>query len=416
MVLWPYLIKSGWLPYCDIAIAHTPFLIAILTIYYKLFGVGILQLKIFTWCLIIGLDLLVFGIVKKLWNEKFALITVAAFAFWQLFFDGNGLWFDLFMGVFTLSSYYFIRQKKYFWVGIFWALAFISKQTAVWFLIPIGLTLTNKDLKPLFEFIKGTILILIIFVLSLWAFGMLPAFYQWAIHFGIFILPNAEGQIQFPDLKPLAVSTFPFLIFIPLIWKNAKKNLNLLLWAFAGCLGAYPRFEYFHFQASLPFLAIAISLVLTDMKKIGRLWKILITIYLIGSVFLFADYWIKNWGEGTRFYEQDVADVVSFVNYSTKSGDRIFVLNWWDNIYALTDTLPSTDPWMPQLSWYMDLPGIQDKIVKDLSVSPPKLIVYYPYTDSGLSSYIPQKVYDYITKNYRLSQKVDDLEILIPNK
>jgi len=60
MSLWPYLITKGWLPYKDIAIVHTPLMILDLTLFYKIFGVGIVQLKIFTWILIILSDLLVF--------------------------------------------------------------------------------------------------------------------------------------------------------------------------------------------------------------------------------------------------------------------------------------------------------------------------------------------------------------------
>ena len=52
MLLWPYLSIHNLLPYRDIAVAHTPLLIAALSITYKIFGVGILQLKIFTWILI----------------------------------------------------------------------------------------------------------------------------------------------------------------------------------------------------------------------------------------------------------------------------------------------------------------------------------------------------------------------------
>ena len=137
MTLWPYLITKGWLPYRDIAIAHTPLMLIKLAVFYKIFGTGILQLKIFTWLLILFFDGIVFVIAKKLWSFKTAFIAVCAFVFWQTFFDGNGLWFDLFMGVLTFISFYFIQKKKYLWAGVFWALAFASKQTAVWFLAPI---------------------------------------------------------------------------------------------------------------------------------------------------------------------------------------------------------------------------------------------------------------------------------------
>ena len=122
---------------------------------------------------------------------------------------------------------------------------------------------------------------------------------------------------------------------------------------------------------------------------------------------------MRNFNEGTRFYEQDVQDVVSYIKSNTNMQDRIFVMNWWDNIYALSDRLPATDPWVPQLSWYMELPGIQDKMVENLMESKPKMIIINPYSEVGLSAYVPQKVYDYVTANYKLQEKVDGLDILI---
>ena len=133
-------------------------------------------------------------------------------------------------------------------------------------------------------------------------------------------------------------------------------------------------------------------------------------------MFLLFNYFIRNWEEGTRFYEQDVLDVVSYVKSNTRPGERIFVLNWWDNIYALTNTLPATDPWIPQLSWYQTQPGIQSKEVSDIEKNKPKLIIMQDYSDSGLSSYKPIYLYNYITANYSLKDKVDGIEILEPNR
>lgn len=414
MLLWPYLWIHNLLPYKDIAIAHTPLILAILSIYYKVFGVGILQLKIFTWILILGIDLSIFWIVKKLWSVKLALVAVASFIFWQLFFDGNGLWFDLMLVPLSLTTFYLLHKKRYFWTGVFWIIMFFTKQTAIWFLIPIGLSITDKDLKPLLVFIKGVIITSAIFILGLLALGVLPAFINWAVKFGVFVLPGAQGQTQFPDLKNLAVSLFPFLIFIPLVWKTGKKNLYLLLWAFAGMLGAYPRFEYFHFQPALPFLAIAGGIVATSLLNKDRLVKIFIVFYALGSLYLFANFFMRNWGEGTRFLEADVLDVANYLRNNSKPEDKIFVMNWWDNIYPLTGTLPATDPWIPQLSWYQEIPGIQEKEVTDLVSSKPELILLQDYSETGLASYKPQKIYDYVMVNYKLKEKVDGIEVLIP--
>jgi len=411
MLLWPYLAIHGLLPYKDIAIAHTPHLIVDLVVIYKIFGVGITQLKIYTWFLIVFTDLVVYWVTKKLWKDKVALMALTAFIFLQMFFDGNGLWFDLVLAPLAIITYYLVENKKYFWAGAFWAFMFFTKQTAVFFLLPI--IFTTRKVKG---FIFGAVLVTIFWFIILGLWGNLPSFYHWAVSYGIFVLPRAQGQIQLPDVKNLIVSLFPFLVFLPLIFKTKYKNINLVLWAIAGVMGAYPRFEYFHFQPALPFLAVAISIVLTNFNKNNKLMRLLLIFYLIGCLYLFASFFIRNWGEGTRFYEQNVQDITQYVKNNTNSKDKIFVMNWWDNIYALTGTLPATDPWVPQLSWYQDIPGIQEKEVLDLTKSKPKLIILQDYVDSGLASYIPQKLYTYVMSNYHLKEKVDGLEILIPNK
>lgn len=428
MTLWPYLINQGWLSYRDIAIAHTPLMLFDLSIFYKIFGVGILQLKMFTWILILLLDGLVFFVSKKLWNTKTAFIALATFAIWNLFFDGNGLWFDLYMGILAFCSFYFVRRKKWFWGGFFWALAVISKQTAIWFLLPILLEMVKNlqqhylskqnihyrlSVKKLLKFAGGVFAVAIPFVVALALFGILSDFWNWAIKYGIFILPKAQGQVQLPAIKTLIVSIFPFLVFIPLLAKRKSRNINLFVWALAGGLGTYPRFEYFHILPALPFLAIATAHAGQDlfMKK-NILIKIFTTIYIFGSLYLLGNFFIRNLNKEIRFYEKDVADIVTFVKYNSTPGDKIFILNWWDNIYALTETVPAIKPWVPQLSWYMETPGIQEKMIEDLISHPPKLIVYNPYTTSGLSSYIPEKVYDYIMNNYRVNQSVGDIKIL----
>jgi hypothetical protein len=415
MTLWPYLFTKGWMPYRDIAMAHNPLMIVDLSIFYKLFGVGIIQLKIFTWLLILLANLLVFFVANKIWGKRIAFLSLMFFPGLLLFFDGNGLWFDLYMGVLAFYSFYCIRSKRWFWVGVFWALAFLSKQTAVWFLIPIAfeLVINIKTIFPkLLKLILGTSLVLGLFVLSLALLGILPDYYNWAIKFGIFILPKAQGQIQMPDLKNLVVALFPFSVFLPLVFGKEKHKWILLFWAVAGCMGAYPRFEYFHFLPSAPFIAISAGIVLVSFAKLKNSGKIFVVLYIFGMLYLFGNYFMRNWREGTRFYEGDVRNVVDYVVANTKPGDKIFVMNWWDNIYALTNTLPATNPWVPQLSWYQELPGIQDAELADLKISQPGMVVLNPYTDSGLSAYMPQKVYDYIRLNYKLENKIGDVEIL----
>ena len=425
MTLWPYLIAKGWLPYKDIAIAHTPHLLISLSSVYRIFGVGIIQLKIYTWALIILTDLIVYFVAKKGWGKKTAILSLLAFVLWQLFFDGNGLWFDLILAPISLITFYFLGKKHYFWTGMFWTFMLFNKQTAIWFLIPIIFSVvkdileqhSNKaSIKIVRNLFGGVLVTLTIWICGLWIWGVLPSFYNWAINFGIFVLPKASGQVQLPALKNIFLSGFPFLVFIPFLLSKEKYKWNLLLWTIAGCLGAYPRFEYFHFQPAVPYLAITTGIFLSSINWKNVPIRLFTIVYGLSCLSLFSGFFMRNFKEGVRFYERDVQDVVSYVKSNTNPGDKIFVMNWWDNVYALSDRLPATDPWVPQLSWYMEALGIQEKIVNDLIVSKPKLIILNSYSETGLSAYIPQKVYNYVTTNYILREKVDEIEILVPKK
>ncbi len=429
MLLWPYLMIKGWLPYQDIAIAHTPNLIFALKYFMGFFGVGILQLKLFTWLLIILTDVIFFFVIRKLFilrgfydktkpkndfNKK-VTISLLAFIFWQMYFDGNGLWFEIAVLPLSIILFYLFYKKKFFLSGLVFAFAFFTKQTAVWFLLPViyQIFFFEKNKKEiLIKFILGVGSVSLILLLAFWIVGILPSFYRWAINFGIFTLPRSQGQIQFPALRPLFVALFPFLVFLPGLFKKDKKIINLLVWAFAGGFAAYPRFEFFHIQTAIPFLAIATSIFFVDAVKF-RYQNLFNGFYLAACLLLFSGFFIRNISEGTRFYDTDVKELQEFIVKNTVQGQKIFIMNYWDNLYPLTDTLPATRPWIPQLGWYVEQPGVQEKMVEELKREQPELVILNPYTESGLSSYVPRKIYDFVTTNYKFKQKKAGMDVLI---
>ncbi len=417
MLLWPYLMLNGLSPYKDIAIAHTPLLIFDLAIFFKIFGLGITQLKIFTWVLIGITDFLIFWIGKKLYGKKVAVISALAFAATHIYFDGNGLWFDLALSPLALISFYFAREKKYLAMGIVTSLMLLTKQTAFWFFVPLlaETILFKKGIrKNIFKLLRGAGLIGIMFLFGISLWGGVRDFWFWTIRYGIFTLPLSQGQVQLPGIKSLVASLYPFSILLFYIFKKVRNSKYLILWMFAGAMGAYPRFEFFHFQPALPFLAFGVGLILSRVKpSSGFVIKTVLTLYLVGFLYLFSSFFIRNYNEGTRFYESDVKKVVEYVKSNTAPKDIIFIMNWWDHVYALTNTLPATRPWVPQLEWYQELPGIQEKEVYDLSANRPKIIVFQNRSALGLSSYIPEKVFDFIEAHYELKEKVDNINILV---
>jgi 4-amino-4-deoxy-L-arabinose transferase-like glycosyltransferase len=220
MMLWPYLILHGWKPYTDIAIAHTPNLIYLLAGFYKIFGVGEIQLKIFTWSLVFATCLIFYFVCKNLYGRKIATLSLIIYLFLYVFYEGNGLWFDLALTPLAILIYYFLHKRKLFIAGIIWGLAFFTKQTAFWFLPVILVTSLALKLKfsKLINFIYGVAIVFVIELGILYAFNIQNDFLNWAINFGIFILPRSSGQINLPNIATI-IKSFFFLFGILFIYK-----------------------------------------------------------------------------------------------------------------------------------------------------------------------------------------------------
>lgn len=419
MLLWPYLILKGWLPYRDIAIAHTPAFLLDLFIFGKIAGIGLLQLKIYTWALILLTAGILFWTARRLWNEKVAILALLFFILWQPFFEGNGLWFDLVLAPLAILIFYTLVKRQYLWSGILWALAFLTKQTAVWLLVPLLLSVRSSrwiEDKIIKKFAAGALAVFVLAVLLLLLLGILSDFFFWAIQFGVGILPGALGQAKLPALRQAFVAGFPFLIFLPLLLERKKEYLLLFAWAIFASAGIFPRFEFFHFQPAVPFLAIAGGLVLSQFIRLKRWVPVFLGMYFVGTLILLGSFYGRNWQQPTRFFEPEVLDVSSFIQMNTKPGEKIYLLNTWDHIYVLSGTFPATRPWIPTLSWYMELPGVQDEIVEDLKKEQPKLIVMEQYREEGLGSYKPEKVDRFISDNYEVKDVVANRFLILTPK
>jgi len=144
-------------------------------------------------------------------------------------------------------------------------------------------------------------------------------------------------------------------------------------------MGVYPRWGLFHFQPALPFLSISFALALANLKsfsfKTDKFKKLLILFYILIVVVIFIRFLSRNLGGEVRFYEQDVKDVATELNILNPNHNDIFVLNYWDNIYALTDSMPVTKPWIPYLSWYLSVPDVKEEIFSDIKTKMPEQIV-----------------------------------------
>jgi len=418
MLLWPYLFLKGWLPYQDIAIAHTPLVLVDLSIFYKLFGVGVAQLKIYTWLTILLIDLAIYLFVKRLWGYKEAVLSLLFYIPIQIIYEGNGLWFDLTLALFALLTFFSLKEKNWKLAGILWMLSFLVKQTAIWLLPPILIMLFQSDLRrSLKDFIKGALVIFVGFIATLSLLGIFDDFSFWAIKFGTGMLPKSQGQVSLPTLKQSIIAYLPYFVLIILVKIKKRKDLMLLsFWTIFLSLGAFPRWGLFHFQPALPFLSILGALIIYRLPKGKNLRNIVLITFVFLVLTLFSKVVYNDWNTSDRFSNESTVNLVEFISNNTDKEDKIYVLNAWDSVYALSSTLPAARPWIPHLSWYMELEGVQENIVKDLSQNNPKLIVIGRFTKEGLSSYKPDKIVEYIESNYAKETSIGNYNIYNPNK
>ncbi|MFC1710096.1 glycosyltransferase family 39 protein [Patescibacteria group bacterium] len=415
MMFWPYLILKGWMPYKDIVIAHTPLLVINLSLFYKLFGVGVWQLKFYTILLIMLTDVLLFYIAKRFWSAKVAFLSLALYIPFQVMYEGNGLWFDLPLTSLALLIYYLLRTKKYLLGGMIWGVSFFTKQTAAWFVIPITVQtlIQNRKvkfsylIKPYIQIGLGIGLVFLLVIIVLWVIGLLPSFHQWAIDYGIRVLPREKGQISLPNAKLLLVSLIPFSILFILPFVTKKKDwLVLVTWTIVAFMGVYPRWGLFHFQPALPFLAISGGLVLSKLNKVGSFLKITALIYMGLVLLLFGKYFVRSINTPDRFLEDDTFTVSEYINDKVGDNGEVYIMNTWDNIYVFSNTVPSSGYWVPHLSWVMDQPGVQEKLVRQLENNKPEIIIMRPYGMNDLSSYKPELIDEFLSQNYGLVEEV----------
>lgn len=413
MYLWPYLMLKGWLPYKDIAIAHTPILLWLLKTFYVVFGIGVFQLKIVTWLLIGLTDLGLFLIAKKNFGVKIAFGTLILYVPLQIYYQGNGLWFDLLLAPLGLTVFWQIKEKRYLISGIVWALSFLTKQTAVWFLPPLifSLILTTKKqwFVPISRFVIGATCVFCATLVIFAKLGVLTDFVYWAGYFGLTILPRSEGQIAFPDVWTTAKALLAFTPLVFLVRKRVKL-LEVGMWAIFLVLGTVPRWALFHFQPALPFLAFFVSLLFYDLSK--KRQYVFVILYCAAISLLVTRELLRNWQMGNRFTDASTIAIGKYIRSVVEAESTIYVLNYWEHAYAITETLPATRPWIPHLAWYMDMPGVQEAMIAGLEQTRPKYILFKPYSASGLAAYRPAVLDSYISQNYYTFSSVENVDIL----
>jgi hypothetical protein len=112
----------------------------------------------------------------------------------------------------------------------------------------------------------------------------------------------------------------------------------------------------------------------------------------------------RSWDRPPRFYEESTISMGSWLKLHTDPGERIFLLNTWDHIYVLSETLPATNPWYPYLPWYLAYDSVETGIIQDLMTIKPKYIIS-ENLKSEASNRIESYVYTYYLPSLVLNNR-----------
>lgn len=416
MLSYPYLLNNGFNLYQDIAMPYQPLLPEILAQIYNLFGYNILSLQIVTWVIVLFSDLLIFLISIKILGKKLkALLPVIFYVALQPVLDGNMLWFDLattpliLLGV---TSYLYLGNKvKYIYLGLFLSLAFFIKQQIGVAILLVGIYFLLRNIKNLSYFVIGLLTPALIVSIYIQVKGIWSDYFFWTFIVPTTWYPKFPGYVHLPSTKELVLVTLIFgpifLVTILKIKKWSNEFLVLILLFIGAFITSFPRSEFFRMQPALALATILLPFILTKARSLWFFLPVVAAILISAkSVFMPMDL-------HPRFYSQEDLKMAEFIK-SKSSSQKIFLLGIDSSQYVLTSKLPPK-PWVDNYVWYMEIPGIQEKVISGLiNDSPDKIFRKQPKAGQWyeLGVYQPKKVIEYVDKNYDLSEvRYEDIEV-----
>lgn len=425
MVVYPYLFNNGFKLYTDIINPYPPFLPLALAFFNKYLGYEPLIIQTLTWSLILMTDILIFLISNSIFkNSRKSLLSLLFFVIFSIPLGVNGIWFEVFQTPFIIMSVLFLyghfknKKPKFLLLSsVFLAIAFFIKQQALWLVFWFALLLLFKNKNSLKSQIKSLILLAIPILLSqifeifiAFKLGVVKDFFFWSVYFPFFKASALPGYILLPGLKELSILALIFLIFIPIILDKNVKERFFVFTAFAIIPFAYPRFDYFHLVPSIALLSIAFTKNLQILKSSKKFFQRIVFISFLLLLIYSIRFFSRNWTNEIRFFEIEVYKAARFIQLINPKDNPVFLQNVSGQILVVSKTLP-TKPWADSFPWYLEINGVQEKIIEGIKTEKPQIVIYKPYESRGvfeLASYRPQLVANFLDQNYLTFFKIND--------
>ncbi len=292
----------------EIQSVYPPSLFYIVSLLYRysnnlFFSVNVIQLLF-----ILTIDGLLFNYLVRKFNFKLAILGLAFYIPWQVYFRGNYLWFDLATIPFVLLSFLFFEKyldhyeiNQLASSSAFLALGLLFKNTVLWIYILYFVWLSSlaitKSVK-LRSYIKTLIILLIPLVTAI-GINFLTVLekttFEFAFYWNFLIqniiyprMPTLQRSIESNYALPMVIILSIIIISCLVIEKYSKlkndQKLFIYSFSFVSLANIYPRWSDFHVQPFLVFLTIAVIYAISLLDKLTKFHKKTLT--LIGFVIL----------------------------------------------------------------------------------------------------------------------------------
>jgi len=413
LIIYPYLTAVGFLPYKDILDQHFPGLLFFPLNFNTLGFTTPVAFKTLLILIVISQSFLIYKIAKKIGNRLIATLSSFSYMLWQPFFEGNQLWLDIFLPLFTLPAFWFFLGEKWITTGLFLGLAIVFKQTLVPLVAFVGLLILlkyrSKSLIPLLRFGIAAVVPSMVMLLYFDKLGILSDFWYWTVQFNLTKFA-AEGSLA-PRIVDLVRLTFPvFAILAAWMIVKPKYKIHLIIgWMLFTVVGGSARFGLLHFQPAIPYFSLVFGLLLYSLwDSQHKKW-----LFVVGMIMaLWMGYFYSRQRDlfQTKFYDQTTQNIVNVIEDKTDSGDKVFLLGVQPHLYYLSKTLPPGRVFVFQFPWFFKVAG--DRILQGIKDDPPMLIVYDSESniDGQYLKDYGQFLLTYIRAHYFLTKTEANLE------
>lgn len=420
--IYPYLTNHGLLPYQQILDQHFPGLM-FLPINFDNLGMND-EIAARVWLVLVVTltQILIFWVSRKiLKNDSKALLVNLLYLIWQPFFEGWVLWIDTFLPLFLLPAFYLTYKilnsdksnfKLPFLLGLFLGIGVVFKQV----LIPLSgmiflyIIWQKKDLKIIKFFLLGFLAPVLLMLYYLYSIGVLADFWYWTVIFNLTTFARFGRKIPF--LSGIVRVDF-VTIFSGLVLFSQRKKIAILLMIFiiGSLLAIYARFDFIHFQPSLPFILIATVAGFSAIWK--QKWaKLILACYLLVVVWWLFIFYKGHLSTQVKFFDQDTKLIAAKIKQNTHPGEHIFIFGTVPHLYQMSQTLPAGDVFIFQFPWFMMV--TEERLLDGIKKDKPEIIVADRTVEieGNKITNFAKKLDKYILENYQNFDMVGTTQIM----